>query len=429
MNAVRNKTIGEEDGVELKKILSADIHPAIKAYFKAEVEKNLLLERSMEYRSKKFPYSLPEVVSLQRQIDLLLVLRYHFDHQEFESLLDESVHFQFNYLCRPQWTLLNFIGGEKRHVAASEIEKKLHYCVDYTYFPELIKRYLVDHGLADLTFEEFKELIEKIDREVVAQHSSLELAKMTRALFAFVESGKMSPRQEFEHQTLPINAAVVFFEDKQLLDVQSRLEFERDKNEVSQLTVEQLAQIIEIIRTGNENTPVVEPEGTIAEVTEQIKTSAPEISAVEMPKPISANFISAVTPVMDQSPESISLLQPVEEKEKEKSLPSAAESRTPVLVFGENDEQYLTDSPGMKQKEICDLFTDDEHELIVRKIFNRDEPAFLGAVMEISLQKSWEEVAHYLDALYIVNDVDPFGNEAVLFTDRLFVHYHVAKRQ
>ncbi len=260
MNAVRTKTIGEEDGVELKAILSADIHPAIKAYFKAEVEKNLLLERGLEYRSKKFPYSLPEVVSLQRQIDLLLVLRYHFDNQEFESLLDESVHFQFNYLCRPQWTLLNFIGGEQRHVAASVIEKKLHYCVDYIYFPELIKRYLVDHGLADLTFEEFKELLEKIDREVVVQHSSLELAKMTRALFAFVESGKMSPRQEFEQQTLPINAAIVFFEDKKLLDIQSRLEFERDKREVSHLTVEQLAQYIEIVRTGIESTPEVETE-------------------------------------------------------------------------------------------------------------------------------------------------------------------------
>jgi hypothetical protein len=413
MNAVRTKTIGEDDGVELRKILSADIHPAIKAYYKAEVEKTLLLERGLEYRSKKFPYSLPEVVSMQRQIDLLLVQRYHFDNLEFESLLDESVHFQFNYLCRPQWTLLNFIGGEQRHVAASEIEKKLRYCVDYVYFPELIKRYLVDHGLADLTFEEFKALLEKIDREVVAQHSSLELAKMTRALFAFVESGKMSPREEFEQQTLPINAAIVFFEDKQLLDIQSRLEFERDKREVAHLTVEQLAQYIEIVRTGIESTPEVE--------TEVVSV------AVDVPEQVSAPVEQTEAPSVEQSPELVSSVQPAEEEEVS-SETSPAVSKSPVLVFGgEDDEQYLASSPGLKQKEIRELFNEDEHELIVRKIFNKDEPAFLGAIMEISLQKSWEDVAHYLDALYIVNDVDPFGKESVLFTDRLFAHYHSSK--
>jgi hypothetical protein len=412
MNAVRVKTIGEDDGVDLKKILSADIHPAIKAYYKAEVEKSLALERGLEYRSKKFPYSLPEVVSLQRQIDLLLVLRYHFNNQEFEALLDESVHFQFNYLCRPQWTLLNFIGGEQRHIAAEEIEKKLRYCVDYKYFPELIKRYLVDHGLADLTFEEFKALLEKIDHEVVAQHSSLELAKMTRALFAFVESGKMSPREEFEQQTLPINAAIVFFEDKQLLDIQSRLEFERDKRDCLHLTVEQLAQYIEIVRTGNESTPSIEPDVMLADGAEQhLSPSKP-----------------AAAPPAEQIPESMALPQP-EEKKDLVNDPNPVAETNPVLVFGEDDEQYLALSPGLKQKEICNLFTNDEHEVIVRKIFTRDEPAFLGAVMEICLQKSWDDVAHYLDALYLVNDVDPFGAEAVLFTDRLFAHYHSAKQK
>ncbi len=102
INSVRAKTIGEEDGIVLKKVLSARIHPALKAYFKSEVEKILLQERGLEHRSKKLPYALPEVVSLQHRIDTVLVQNYRFGRQEYESLLDESVHFQFNYLCRPQ---------------------------------------------------------------------------------------------------------------------------------------------------------------------------------------------------------------------------------------------------------------------------------------------------------------------------------------
>jgi len=230
-------------------------------------------------------------------------------------------------------------------------------------------------------------------------------------LFAFVESGKMSPREEFEQQTLPINAAIVFFEDKQLLDIQSRLEFERDKQEVSQLTVEQLAQYIEIVRTGIERTPEVETETVPVDVPEQI--AAP----VEQP----------AVPSVEPLPELVSNVQPAEEIKALNEVPPAA-AKSSMLVFGgEDDDQYLASSPGLKQKEIRDLFNKEEHELIVRKIFNKDEPAFLGAMMEISLQKSWEDVAHYLDALYIVNDVDPFGNESVLFTDRLFAHYHSSK--
>jgi hypothetical protein len=401
IHAVHIKTIGEDDGIILKKILSARIHPAIKAYFKAEVEKTLRQERGLEYRSKKFSYSLPEVRSLEEQIDLLLVQNYHFSLQEFESLLDESVHFQFNYLCRPQWTLLNFIVGEQRRVASEVIEKRLRYCVDYTYFPELIKRYIVDRGLAEVTYEEFKSLIEKIDHEVVTQHSSLELAHMTRALFDFVESGKMVPQVEFEQQTLPINAAIVFFGDKNIPEICTRLEFERDHNRVIQITADRLADIIEVVRTGNEDatahvlaSPVVPPD-TAQHENEPIST-------------MNVDSTGLVQETIDEAQASEKDIKP----------------KTPLLVFGENDEKYLASTPSAKQKEILDLFPGEEFALTVRKLFANDEPAFRGAVTEISLLRTWEQVAQYLDKLFLINQTDPFSAEAVGFTDKLYAHFH-----
>jgi len=60
MNTVRARTIGESDSIQLKDVLAAGIHPALKAYFKAEVEKLLQQERVKEVRSKRFGYGLPE---------------------------------------------------------------------------------------------------------------------------------------------------------------------------------------------------------------------------------------------------------------------------------------------------------------------------------------------------------------------------------
>lgn len=408
IHAVHIKTIGEDDGIVLKQILSAKIHPAIKAYFKAEVERVLAQERGLEYRSKKFSYSLPEVRSLEEQIDLLLIHNYHFSLDEFESVLDESVHFQFNYLCRPEWTLLNFIVGEQRRVTSEVIERRLKYCVDYTYFPELIKRYISDRGLAEMTYEELKALIEKIDHEVVTQHSSLELAHMTRALFEFVESGKMVPQVEFEQQTLPINAAIVFFEDKKNTEICTRLEFERDRNRVMQISADRLADIIEIVRTGNE------------EATAHLLVTPilPSDAIQQMNEPASVINIDIAGMVQESSNEALVVEKPIQPK-------------TPPLVFGENDEKYLASTPSAKQKEILDLFSEDEFALIVRKLFAGDEPAFRGAITEISLLRTWEHVAQYLDKLFLTNQTDPFSAEAVGFTDKLHAHFHssIANKQ
>ena len=405
IHAVRIKTIGEDDGIILKKILTADIHPAVKAYFKAEVEKMLMHERGLEHRSKKFPYSLPEVRSIEAQIDLLLIQNYSFGLQEFELLLDESVHFQFNYLCRPQWTLMNFIMGEQRKVNSSQIEKCLMYCVDYTYFPELIKRYIVDHGLAEVNYEELKTLIEKIDHEVVAQHSSLELAHMTRALFEFVESGKMVPQVEFEQQTLPINAAIVFFDDKHLTDIRTRLEFERDNNRIIQITVDRLADIIEAVRTGNNEvvSDSIAPSAEISEEPQEIKIPAQDQFEIKIINEIQLEEESATGP---------------------QDIEVSPLSEMSASGIGENDRELSALDSALKRQELLNVFSEQERGVLIKHVFSQDEPAFHGAITEISLLEIWAEVAQYLDTLFIANGVNPFSTEAVLFTDKLYAYFH-----
>ena len=95
-----------------------------------------------------------------------------------------------------------------------------------------------------------------------------------------------------------------------------------------------------------------------------------------------------------------------------------------LLIFGENDEQFLVPAPGKKKKDVLDSFSGKEFALIVRKLFANDEPAFLGPLPEISLLRTWEEVAQYLDKLFLMNQADPFSKEAVKFTDKLYAHFH-----
>ncbi len=373
INTVRARTIGESETIEVKDILLADAHPAIKAYFKAEVEKMLQQERVKEIRSKRFPYALPEVAGLQRQIDLLLVNHYQFGQGDFETLLDEAVHFEFNYLCRPQWTLQSFMFENKRSIPVSEALRKFKYCVDYTYFGELYRRYVIDRGLAEVSFEEFRSLIEKIDREIVAAHSSRELANLLKPLLHFIEAGIPETRISETGPVLPINAAVVFFEDKKLPDLQLELERRRDKEGVTEVSIQDLAELIAAVR----QEPVIEP-----------------MPAQEKP-----------TEVMPER--------------HEPSKPQVVKPRETMTA--EFKKKPVREA--LKLLDVYSLFTVKEQKLFVKKIFQKDEIGFRNALDRLNPVSSWNEASMILDEIFRANNIDPTSKAAIQLTDKVFSRY------
>ncbi len=419
MTAVRARTIGEEDGITLRKLQNADIHPAIKAYFRAEVERTLVHERANEQRSRRFAYGLPEVVSLQQQIDRLLILNYHFDQTEFEGLLDQSVHFEFNYLCRPQFTLLSFIMGSQRRVSTVEIDKRLQYCVDYKYFPELIRRYFNDRGLVEVSYEEFKSLLERIDQEIVSKHSAIELARMLRALSEFVDESRLQPRDAEGNPMLPTNAAIVFFEDKQLTPVKVRLEFERDINELNVVSLQQLAELVDLVRGVEEGVVPVAP---LEQEGEGVATDVPDVDpeSVAAPKPTSVPEPGSVQPPVEESvidAAEASSIPPVEELFPSMSEPPASDSSSAL----EHDQPAVIPA-GLR--DVHEIFTDAEQKKFIKTIFRKDERAFRTTLDELNILPTWQETSLFLDSLFISLNVDPFSEPAVHFTDRLYVRFY-----
>jgi hypothetical protein len=400
MNSVRARTIGESETIRLKDILTADLHPAIKAYFKARVQQILQQERQTEVRSKKLPYPLPEVRRMQEQIDLLLVHNYEFGQHDFSLMLDHAVHFQFNFLCRPQWTLLNFIFENQRRRPTSDIRRKLRYCVDYAYYAEIIKRIIDDRGLAEMTYEEFSELLEKIDNEIVSRHSSVELSLMTRPILRFIEPTQTAPRVTLGDMTIPINAAVVFFEDKKLNEIKERLETERDKNSLTQVSLRMLANLIEKVRTRNEDAEVVFPDEHVAEKEQEKRTEK-----VETPQPVSPD--QAATP---RGPVKV-YSDFYDEQPKEGSPIPTTDQSTSVLAEGGGEVGELVN--------LQSLFSPSEEKTFIKKIFDKDELLFRETLDQINKMTSWGEASQYLRQVFLTNDVDPFSEVAILFTDKI----------
>ncbi|HCA78389.1 MAG TPA: hypothetical protein DEP53_01510 [Bacteroidetes bacterium] len=396
MNAVSARTIGEAETIRLRDLLAADLHPAIKAYFKARVRQLLQQERTTEVRSKKFPYSLPEVMRLQEQVDVLLVHYYSFGQHDFALMLDHAVHFQFNFLCRPQWTLLNFIFENQRRRPTSDIRRKLRYCVDYEYYAELIKRLIDDRGLAEIEYEEFKELLEKIDNEIVSRHSSVELALLTRPLLRFIESSLPVLPAKLADSKIPINAAVVFFEDKKLNDIKDRLETERDKNGVMEISLRELAVLIERVRTHNEEAEVDFPEGPADPAKGQVKPAETPSGAPSKAEPV----------IVSKAP--VKIFSDFEEDEP-----------ITIAIPRQSDGTYgdLADTSILVN--LHSLFSPSEEKTFIKKVFQKEELLFRESLDQLNKMTDWKEASQYLQQIFLTNEVDPFSEVAIMFTDKV----------
>ncbi len=421
MNTVRAKTIGGSDSIELRAILNADIHPAIKAYFKNEVERNLQEERKEESRSKRFPYALPEVVSLQRQIDLILVNRYEFDQTEFENLLDQAVHFQFNYLCRPRWTLQNFVFGDHRRSSAAEVIRKFRYCVNYEYFGRVFKRYISERGLVEFTYEEFRSLIRKIDSAITQQRTPKELGSLMQEMLSFVVAGIPDSSNLITGPSLPINAAIVFFEDKEMLNVMAALEHERNSKEISQVSIEQLGRMLETIldREGRD-------EELARRTEEAVREPEPVLAETEVPNTNDAEKDRGQSAAAQELPQEI---EPVDEKDGQRDLQNALEKAWAGSVQTQKKERKPKRKRKLKGKDFFSFFTPQEQKQFTRNLFAKDDAIFHSVLDRLSDTSDWGAAAVVLDAIFLENNIDPYSEDAILFTDMIYDHFFPSSHQ
>ncbi len=235
----RFRTIGNDESISLRAILESDIPTNMKQFFRADVEWLLMQERAHETRSAKFNYAHHDVRLLQHQIDSLLIHNYIFTAADFETVLDKCVHFLFNYLCRPQWTLHSFLFESGAVVTTIEAMAKMYYCEDYSYYTEILGKHIVQKNITQLHADATKILLLKIDTEVTRNHSAAELAHLTQPLFAFI--GYIRSQR---NATVPIRALMYFFEDKEISAIVNELSIVREADKQRELTFDELTQLI-----------------------------------------------------------------------------------------------------------------------------------------------------------------------------------------
>ena len=170
---------------------------------------------------------------------------YSFPRAEYLPLLENAVHFLENYLCRPQWTIENFVFEAGGRIKTEDVVSKLDCTVDYAYFRTLIQKVLQRRGTRDVSAEEFRAMLVRIDDQIVKQHNARELALLAKPIFDFLLLRDTPP-----DIAIPLKPILVFFEDKKMNILRDYIESICRIRQRTEITLDELTTLVEDLYLG-----------------------------------------------------------------------------------------------------------------------------------------------------------------------------------
>jgi len=431
--ALRDSTIGPREEVQLRDVLGAEIPRGVKRYVQAETLRWLRDELEASPKFARIDPRVPGVARLSRAFLLSLSEGYSYRREEYLGLLENAVHFLENYLCRPQWTIENFVFQEGRAVPVQTVLAKLEYTVEYSYFRTLIEKIAHQRGWNDIGLEEFRTLLVAIDDQVVKQHNPRELALLAKPIFDFILMRDTPP-----DAAIPLKPVLVFFEDKKMKILHDYIESICSIRERSDITLDELTTLVEDLYLGN--TGALDP---AVPVTPEQDPEDAGPSTPGQPPPAEAGFDTGRPSMFDfvtEEPDGRLEEPPAEgaagNRKEPRESPETSPDILPPPATRPNIALSLTFA-GMQQSPAAAPGLPDLDELIpgnlrarfIRKIFSKNEQEYDDVIAALSGAETWKDASLLLNKLYNTSGLDPFDADVVEFTDTIYRRYMNAESE
>lgn len=213
--------------VSLQEIIESEFIPdRLKSFFETEVQWWVQSDRKARDANRRFDYSHPELSSLMAYLEQVQARHAQFEREEFLAVLDSAVKLTYNYVCRPQTTLKWYIFRGQPVKPLDEVTIRLNAFVDYPYFRTVFLEWVDRKRGERPTFEaissaEFERVIRRTDDQILLNCSIEDLLEIMNPLFEFLGEGPRS--------VIPVDALIIFFDDKNIKRLVDQLEAYRDE--------------------------------------------------------------------------------------------------------------------------------------------------------------------------------------------------------
>ena len=213
-----NKIAPSGKGFTLQALKEANLHPAILKFISAELDYLIFLDRKKLLQNSSFDYSGKELAQYFNQMAVVIKKTKKLSYEAVKKLILQAVSFNLNFLVRPKWSLNKLIFNEASNKSVDEIK----YFLNYTYYYEFIKKIFTifadKKNLQSLTTEEFENVFNKIEKELVSNQLSEMLDYFLLSTAEFLNQGEQKKHK------IPLYLLEKFLEEKKLTVLLSRIE-------------------------------------------------------------------------------------------------------------------------------------------------------------------------------------------------------------
>lgn len=234
-------------GVHLVQVLD---HPsldrAFKEFFRAEVEWQLYQDRIQ--RQSNLPIEPNDLVfrNVWGQVEDYVRQHARFDRRQALALIDTAVKSILNYRIRPRVTLKWFVYRGEPTKPVCEIFLRLQYFADYPYFRQGFEQWMEDRSLARDSMQimpmfEFERLVKQLDDDYILDLSTSEFLDLLDPMFSFFND----PSTPTALEAIPIEALIVFLDDKDIQVIAQKFERMLYHDGVRNVTREMILRVVE----------------------------------------------------------------------------------------------------------------------------------------------------------------------------------------
>lgn len=405
IETLKARTIGGDDGVTLRQVLSADIPRCVKAYLHAETIRVLAEDLHASTHFARVDRTAPGTERLTRSFLFSLAEGYAFDRGAYLALLENAVHFLENYLCRPQWTIENFVFESGERSTLQSILTKLDHTVEYSYFKTILERIARQRGWKDIGRVDLRAMLATIDDRVVKEHNARELALLAKPMFDFILLRDTPP-----DVPIPLKPVLVFFEDKKMKILREYIESICRIRQRTDITLDELTALVEDLYLGHTDPP--------------LPPATPTVTGGESETSIESGGGNEVSPLTGERPRPVTI--ELAENDGIDDLapdadPSPARNLALSLTFAGMTGEVPSLPPPLPR--LRDMIEQHARIRFVRRLFQRDEQRFDEVVERLEGLHTWELASRYLLELYQTIDLDPFDADMVEFTDTIHRRY------
>lgn len=296
-------------------------------------------------------------------------------------LIEKSIKLCFNYTLRPKWTLLNYIFGNLESASVVIVLRKLEIFRFYKFYEESVRKYVKEKNPLAITKKTVINLFDDADTVLHDRLLTDPNAVKTKNFFLQLFRMKYDMNVDLSlNSSVPFGYIRIFLEDKSFYGLLEKFNVIKKLHDGKEI---ELKDIIKII-------------------------SGKFVSEQEAMQDI------AVTPGQNYK---------TPEEELNYSTPSEEMNRTfeeKILMeegMPEDTKEPEKDVQEISNIAILKLFSREETDRILKKIFENNKIQMYELMTEISEMDDWEDAAKYLKSIFLEKKIDIYHKDVVLFVD------------